>query len=99
MIGLVECIILGWMYSVSKFRDHANKTSEIHIGRWWDILIKFVIPFILIVLLTIAIINNITNPYEGYPWWIVILGGFLPCIAIFLLSFIFMKIRRYGSDV
>jgi NSS family neurotransmitter:Na+ symporter len=94
MIGLVECLILGWMYKLSKLRDHANKTSELYLGRWWDYLIKFVIPFVLFILLAAAIINNITDPYLGYPWWIIVLGGVAPCLSIFLLSFVFMKIKK-----
>ena len=93
MIGLVECLILGWMYKLSKLREHANETSDVLIGRWWDYLIKFVIPFVLFLLLVAAIINNITNPYLGYPWWVIVLGGVAPCLAIFLLSFVFMKIK------
>ena len=95
MIGLVECLILGWMYTLSKLREHANETSEIQIGRWWDYLIKYVIPFVLFLLLTIAIIDNIINPYLGYPWWVIVLGGVTPCLAIFLLSFVFMKIKKH----
>jgi len=94
MIGLVECLILGWMYKISKLRKHANETSEIKIGIWWDYLIKYVIPFVLFLLLSIAIIDNITNPYLGYPWWVIAIGGFLPPITIFFLSFIFMKIKK-----
>ena len=94
MIGLVECLILGWMYKLSKLRDHANKTSELHLGRWWDYLIKFAIPFVLLILLAAAVINNIINPYLGYPWWIIVLGGVEPCLSIFLLSFVFMKIKK-----
>ena len=95
MIGLVECLILGWMYTLSKLREHANETSEIQIGRWWDYLIKYVIPFVLFLLLAIAIIDNIINPYLGYPWWVIVLGGVIPCLAIFLLSFVFMKIKKH----
>ena len=94
MIGLVECLILGWMYKLSKLRDHANKTSELHLGRWWDYLIKFAIPFVLFILLAAAVINNIINPYLGYPWWIIVFGGVAPCLSIFLLSFVFMKIKK-----
>ncbi len=94
MIGLVECLILGWMYKLSKLRDHANKTSELHLGRWWDYLIKFAIPFVLFILLAAAVINNIINPYLGYQWWIIVLGGVAPCLSIFLLSFVFMKIKK-----
>lgn len=99
MIGLVECLILGWMYKLSKLRKHANETSEIKIGKWWEYLIKYVIPFVLFLLLAIAIIDNITNPYLGYPWWVIILGGVTPCLAIFLLSFVFMKIKKHEEVI
>ena len=89
-----KCLILGWMYKLSKLRDHANKTSELYLGRWWDYLIKFAIPFVLLILLAAAVINNIINPYLEYPWWIIVLGGVVPCLSIFLLSFVLMKIKK-----
>jgi NSS family neurotransmitter:Na+ symporter len=90
MIGLVECIVLGWMYKLYKLREHANKTSEIILGRWWDFLIKFIIPFVLFLLLSVAIISNIMEPLE-YPFWTLAIGGVLPCVFIFLLSFVLMR--------
>ena len=99
MIGLVECLILGWMYKLSKLRDHANKTSEVRIGRWWDYLIKYIIPFVLFLLLSMAIINNITNPYLGHPWWVIVIGGVIPPLTIFLLSFVFMKIKSHKEEI
>lgn len=90
-IGLMECIVLGWMSPLHKLRDHANATSEVHIGGWWNILIKYIIPFVLIILLLIAIVDNISHPYMGYPGWIILIGGGLPVIIIFLLSFVFVK--------
>jgi NSS family neurotransmitter:Na+ symporter len=95
MIGLVECLILGWIYQVSKLRIHANDTSEIQIGKWWEYLIKFVIPFVLFILLVITIIDNISNPYLGYPWWVIVIGGVIPPLSIFLLSFVLMKIKKH----
>jgi len=92
IIGLMECLILGWGYRLYKLRDHANKTSEITIGRWWDVLVKYVIPIILIFLLVVSVVNKIINPPD-YPWWIIIIVGILPLIIIFILSFILMKIK------
>ena len=94
LIGLVECLILGWVFALPRLREHANQTSEVQLGKWWDYLIRFVIPLMLVILLAVAIINNITNPYQGYPWWVITLGGILPCVAIFLLSFVFMKLKK-----
>ena len=98
-IGLLECIIFGWMFKLYKLRDHANETSDIMLGRWWDVLIKFVIPAILIVLLIMAIINNVTNnPYPDYPGWIIFLFGIAPLLIITGASFILMKIKGKEAE-
>jgi len=98
IIGLIECVVLGWLYKLYKLRNHANKTSDIMLGRWWDFLIKYVIPIVLIITLIFSVIDNIITPYGGYPWWIIVLGGLVPVVTIFLLSFVFMKINPKGSD-
>ena len=69
------------------------------LGRWWDILIKYVIPAILIILLIMAIINNVTNnPYPSYPGWLVVLFGIGPLLIITGLSFILMKIKGKEAE-
>jgi len=98
LVGLVECLVLGWAFRVAVFRENANKTSDILIGRWWDVLIKYVVPCILTVLLIAAVYENIIRPYVQ-PWWVIILGGVLPCVAIFLASFVFMKLKGKKEDI
>jgi NSS family neurotransmitter:Na+ symporter len=93
LVGLLECIVLGWIYKIYKLRGHANKTSDILLGKWWDYLIKFVIPIVLIITIILSIAENITKPYGGYPWWIIVVGGVIPVMIIFLLSFVLMKIK------
>ena len=92
-IGLVECLLLGWVVKPVFLREHANKTSDILLGRWWDVLIRYVIPVVLTILLVGAIVNNIVDPYMGYPWWIILLGGIVPLAAIVIGSMILMKRR------
>jgi NSS family neurotransmitter:Na+ symporter len=99
-IGLLECIIFGWMFKLYRLREHANETSDIMLGRWWDVLIKFVIPVILIILLIMAVINNVTNnPYPSYPGWLVVLFGIGPLLIITGLSFVLMKIKGREAEV
>ncbi len=93
-IGLLECIFLGWFVPNSFFRNHANKTSEITIGKWWDFLIKIVIPIILVLLLTLSAIDNILYPYLDHPYWIIFLIGVLPLLIIIVLSIFFMKYQQ-----
>jgi NSS family neurotransmitter:Na+ symporter len=94
IIGLIECIILGWMYNLYKLREHANKVSEIKIGKWWDFLIKFFIPLFLSILLIVGIYQNIINPYMNYRWEIIFTIGAIPLILMIILSFIFMKTKN-----
>jgi NSS family neurotransmitter:Na+ symporter len=97
-VGLLECLIFGWLMKIYRLREHANETSDILLGRWWDILIKYIIPVVLIILLLVAVINNISdNPYPGYPAWLIFAVGIMPLIALTVTAFILMKIK--GKEV
>jgi len=93
IVGLLECILFGWFFSLKKLRNHANKTSDIKIGIWWDILIKYVIPFVLGIILIITIFENITKPYMNHPWYILIIFGLVPIILLYIFSKIFSKLK------
>jgi NSS family neurotransmitter:Na+ symporter len=97
VIGLIECIVLGWMYPLDIFRNYANEKSDISIGTWWNLFIKYVIPFVLFLLLLISIIDNILQPFMNYPTWVIISGGVLPLIIAPLLAYVFMKNRSVES--
>ena len=90
LVGLFECISLGYFFRLRRLREHANSVSDIMLGKWWDVLIKFVAPVSLLVLLVASFVENITSPYGGYPLWCLIAGGALPGLIIFIISFILM---------
>lgn len=54
-LGLVEVILVCKYYGVDKIRVEANVYSDFKIGRWFDILLKYVTP----VLLGITVITNL----------------------------------------
>ena len=93
LIALFECLIAGYAFHLHKLRKHANDVSEIKIGRWWDVLIKFVNPIILTVLFIIVIKDYILEGYEGYSTYAILVGGIILAILAFILSFVFMKIK------
>ena len=66
VIGLLEAIFIGWVIKPSKIREHTNSISIFKIGRWWDIIIKYITPSILGVMLISSIITEIKTPYGGY---------------------------------
>jgi len=46
-LGLLECLVLGWLWRIETLRRHANSRSDWNLGRWWDYLIRLVIPVLL----------------------------------------------------
>ncbi|MHC4888127.1 MAG: sodium-dependent transporter [Planctomycetota bacterium] len=46
-MGLLECVVLGWLWRIGTLRRHANSRSDWQLGRWWDYLIRLVIPILL----------------------------------------------------
>lgn len=46
-MGLLECVVLGWLWRIKTLRRHANSRSDWKLGPWWDYLIRLVIPVVL----------------------------------------------------
>ncbi len=46
-LGLLECIVIGWFWRVEILRRHANSRSDWKLGKWFDYLIRLVIPVVL----------------------------------------------------
>jgi len=62
VIGLLECLLVGWFYKLSKLREEINSVSEIRIGRWWDFCVKVLTPVVLIFVLIQVTIENVSPP-------------------------------------
>ena len=75
MAGLLECVIVGWVYKPRRLRDHIDHASTTKISWWWDYTVKVVIPAVLIVLIINSLIQEFSAPYSGYPVLALVLLG------------------------
>ena len=66
-VGLLEAILIGWIVKPDIIRNHVNKISYFRIGKWWDFIVKFVTPTMLIIMLVQSLISELKSPYGGYP--------------------------------
>ena len=74
-VGILECVLIGWLFNLPKLRSHINRVSSIKLGIWWDALIKVFIPLILVVILAGDLYNEISKPYGDYSWTSLIVIG------------------------
>lgn len=90
-IGFAEAFVIGWLFGPRIIREHTNPISYYPIGRWWDIMIKFVTPVVLCYMLVQNIITEIQKPYGGYPLNALLLFGWGVIALGLVLSFITSK--------
>ncbi len=64
-IGLIECVTLGWFSRLDVLREHANERSDWRLGRWWNLLIRVIIPVVLGTLFFWSLYDNIQQYQAG----------------------------------
>lgn len=83
---------------LEELRRHINYVSTLHVGRWWNALVGYIVPAVLLVILVITIKTLATEGYGGYPT-----GFFAQCTIgtfafVFLLSF-GLPLLKWHADV
>jgi len=90
VVGIAECILVGWFFNIKVLREHVNKFSSLRLGLWWDILIKIFVPLVLGIILIGDLYGELQKPYGDYSWTSIILIGrdwvLLTLIVAFILA-------------
>ncbi len=99
IFGLFECIAIGWLFGAKQTREFINSTSDFAIGRWWDVCIKYLTPIFLIIMIVTVAMQRFQKPYEGYPQWALVLGGWGVVILAFVIAFAGARIFRSAPQI
>lgn len=62
IVGLLQCIIVGYFFKTDILRDYINQVSEIKLWGWWELCIRFITPMVLGYLIFSNLINEVTQP-------------------------------------
>ncbi|QTA37452.1 sodium-dependent transporter [Thermosipho ferrireducens] len=91
IVGILEAIVIGWIFGAEELRKYINQVSEVKIGKWFNFSIKYLIPVVLLIVLVLTFSDELKEPYGGYPSW-ALWTGFFVLIATPILAIIFAKI-------
>jgi NSS family neurotransmitter:Na+ symporter len=89
IVGILECYIVGHLYSTQKFIDAVNETSEIKISTWWLYSVRYVTPAVLTIILVGKIVLTAIQGYpedDSYAGWALFVGGIFPVVLVIYLS-------------
>lgn len=65
LVVLGEVLVLGWGVGASEQREYINRFSSFHVGPWWDICIRWIIPMGIVWMLY-SEIQARTVPYGSF---------------------------------
>jgi NSS family neurotransmitter:Na+ symporter len=65
LVGLVECLIIGWLLPVSRLREELSRRSRLPLPVAFDWLIKLVIPAALVYILGTSVWSKVTGGIYG----------------------------------
>ncbi len=97
VVGIAECILVGWFFRLDILRKHVNKISSIQLGPWWNLLVKVFVPLVLSIILIGDIYNEIKQPYEGYSWTALLLIGRDWVILTFIVALV-LAMRPWKTE-
>ena len=109
LIGVLECIAIGWTFSLKKVLAEVNKNAKkFKVPYWWFASsIKFISPVLLIGLFTwnmITLFGKNGGSYSGYPIWAQVIAGWVVSALVFASGFVAklvvrsMKKKGYVED-
>lgn len=93
---ILEAIIFSWIFGVDKFLKALNSNSYIKIGKWWVLLIKYVLPLLLSCLWINGMINTFKQGLVETVITIIIVSILIIIPAI--LTSIPYKSKNHASD-
>lgn len=96
LAGLVEIILLGWFFKLSTQREYANRLSDIQLGSWWEICLKWITPIVLGAMSLYNFYQELfVSPYGGgdYTTGQLIAFGWSVSLAALVLGFVFRAIQ------
>ncbi|AOV06976.1 sodium-dependent transporter [Sporosarcina ureilytica] len=96
-IGLIEVILIAWAFrKLGVFENHANAISDIRIGAWWQICLKFITPLVLGYMMFGLFRTNLSKlhetdngNYEGYSDTFILFGGWSVALGALVLAVLF----------
>lgn len=74
-VGILECVLLAWVYQLKEMQAHINQISRIQVGAGWFFSIRWFVPGLLALMLLGYIWEGFFHPYGGYNALALVLIG------------------------
>lgn len=97
-VGIIEAVVVTYVFGLKKFRDLANSNSIQKVGNLWMASVAFVVPVLLTINLILFTIQTITDGYGGNSTASLLFYGGGTLIAIVVCSVIMSLLAWKNKD-
>ncbi len=91
-VGLLEALIVSYVFGIKKFQDLANRDSIQEVRSLWKVSIMLIVPVVLTINLLLTVVDIAKNGYGGYSTGALAVYGVGTVVVIFLLTAIFSRL-------
>jgi len=63
IVGLLQCLLVGYFFHTHRIRDFADDVSEIKLSGWWELCVKVITPVVLVYLIGQNLMTEFAEPY------------------------------------
>lgn len=96
--GLVEVVLVGWVFKeLNNLKKHADDLSDIRLGSWWVICLKFVTPVVLGYMMFQSIRTDLAESYGGYPEIFNFYYGWLVALGAIVVGLLFTYMKKWDQ--
>ena len=95
---LIECLVFGYVYRSRRIRAELLEHRENHLGAWWDWMIRYVSPVVLISLLGYEIDQRIGKSYGEYGRTVEALAGWGAIGLIVVIAAVLTLLKGKEGD-
>jgi NSS family neurotransmitter:Na+ symporter len=101
VVALLSVLVVAWVVrALPTLADHLNVHGRPRVGTGWRLLTSVVAPLALTIVLVFALRDDLAEPYEGYPTWLLLVFGWLMVAALPLVGFLLARLKwRPGTHV
>ena len=94
LVAVVSMVVVSWgVRALPALADHLGDRGSIRLGLWWRLLVSVVAPVALAYVLVQAFLDDLREPYEGYPQWLLLTFGWGAAAVVVLAGFTLARVR------
>jgi NSS family neurotransmitter:Na+ symporter len=100
--GLLECLLISWVVKARLVQKHINENKGDEWGylpNFWNFLVKFITPVVLVYILYVAVKNDLAQNYGGYTTPELLTYGvlflFFTCLIAVVITYLPWKTDKH----